>query len=209
MRILNLVLTTCLMSTFATAQELSWLELVRRPELWPAQCILKQAIKFEGGRGVQAGQKLNVLQVKANEIQLRTTDGRTTFAAEPDETDALAVASEAYAKLTPKQRELTYPSLVQRKDLWPYRVALTQTFDLGGGKTLRQGDPLRLMDVQPGKLFVLAEEIKTPSKSCHKPRTSWRKPGCSWRMNRQGRGCWSCRSLRRINRGFRGASSWS
>jgi hypothetical protein len=33
MRTLNLVLTTCLMATFATAQELSWQELVRRPEL--------------------------------------------------------------------------------------------------------------------------------------------------------------------------------
>lgn len=99
--------------------------------------------------------------MKANEIQLRTTDGRTTFAAEPDETDVLEAAREGYAKLTPKQRELTYPFLVQRKDLWPYRVVLTQTFDLGGGKALRQGDQLRLMDVQPGKLFVLAEEIKT------------------------------------------------
>ncbi len=145
----------------SAAGDLTWQELARRPELWPAQVTVKVAMNFQGGASVRTGQKVNVVRVKANEIDLVTTDGRLPFAAEPDETDALAVAGEAYAKLTPKQRELTYDSLVHRKDLWPARVALTKTFDLGGGKSVRQGDQLRVMNVEPGKVLVLMEEINT------------------------------------------------
>jgi hypothetical protein len=97
--------------------------------------------------------------LKVSEVQLTTADGQTTFSAEPDETDALAIAREAYAKLTPKQRELTYPSLVQRKELWPYVVSLKKTFDLAGGQSVREGEQLRLVEIQPDKLILLSERL--------------------------------------------------
>jgi hypothetical protein len=159
MKILDLLLATCVTATVAAAQELSWADLARRPELWPAQCTVKVAMKFEGGANVQAGQKVDVLDFKDNEVELKTTDGRTYFAAEPDETDVLAVAREAYAKLTPKQRELTYPSIVQQKELWPYRVTITRTFTLAPGKIVQTGDQVIVKDIQPGKVDVVSEKL--------------------------------------------------
>jgi len=159
MRMLNSLLAICLLAGTAAAQDLSWTELANRPELWPAQCTVKDTIKFEGGVSVPAGAKVEVVDFKGNEVELKTSDGRTYFAAEPDETDVLDVARAAYAKLTPKQRELTYPLLVQRKDLWPYRVTITRTFDLAPGKTVQAGDLVQLKDVQPGKVDVVSEKL--------------------------------------------------
>jgi Thioredoxin-like len=157
MKTLRTLPAVCLIVTVGFAQELSWAELAGRPELWPAQCTLKEAIRFQGGMTVAAGQPLSVLQVKASEIELSTADGRTTFAAEPDETDALAAARATYAKLTPRQRQLTYPSVSREKALWPARVTLSKTLELGGGKSARQGELLAVLDVQPDKLLVKSE----------------------------------------------------
>jgi hypothetical protein len=160
MKTLNILLAICWMATVTSAEELSWADLVRRPELWPAQCTMNQAVQFEGGVSVQAGQKVDVVGFKATEIEIKTTDGRVNYAAGPDETDALTLAREAYAKLTPKQRALTYESLVQQKELWPDHVTLTRTLDFGGGRSVRQGDQLRLMNVEPGKVLVAADTLK-------------------------------------------------
>lgn len=43
----------------AVAQDLTWAEMARRPELWPPQCTVKETMKFDGGATVQAGQKVN------------------------------------------------------------------------------------------------------------------------------------------------------
>jgi hypothetical protein len=64
-------------------------------------------MKFEGGASVQAGARAEVRDLKGNEVDLRTADGRTNFSANPEETDVLEVARAAYANLSPKQRELT------------------------------------------------------------------------------------------------------
>jgi len=156
---LNPLLAICLITGAAKAQELNWSGLASRPELWPAQCAVNTVIKFGGGVSIPAGTKVEVVDFKGNEVNLRTADGRTYFAAEPDETDVLDVAREAYAKLTPKQRELTYPLLVQRKELWPYRVTITRTFDLARGKTVHAGDQVLVKDVLPGKVDVVSETL--------------------------------------------------
>jgi hypothetical protein len=160
MNMLRFLAALVLISASAIAQELQWAELARRQELWPAQCSAKSEMKFDGGVVVRAGQKLTVLKISADEAQLQTLDGRTTFTAEPDEIDLLAVARTEYARLTPKQRALTYDTLLQQKDLWPLNLKLTQTIDFPGGKTVRQGEPLILLEAQPGKLLVKAEALK-------------------------------------------------
>jgi hypothetical protein len=148
-----------LLGAVAFAEDLTWQELAQRPELWPAQCTVKQAINFQGGASVQAGQVVNVLDFKGNEVELVTTDGRVNFAAEPDETDVLNVARDGYAKLTPKQRALTYPSIVQQKDLWPYRVTITKGFSLAPGKVVQVGDSVLVKDIQPDKVDVVSEKL--------------------------------------------------
>ena len=160
MKTSHLLVLIGLLAANARAQDLLWPELARRPELWPAQCTVKETMQFDGGATVQAGQKLKVLQVMANEAQLTTLDDKITFTAEPGECDVLAVARAAYAQLTPKQRALTYDALVRQKELWPASITLTKGFDLGGGRSVRTGDPLKLMDFEPGKLLVVVEPLK-------------------------------------------------
>jgi hypothetical protein len=159
MKMLNSLLAIALMAGAAAAQDLNWTELAGRPDLWPAQCTVKNTIKFEGGVSIPAGATVDVLDFKGNEADMKTTDGKTYFAAEPEDTDVLEVARAAYAKLTPKQRALTYPLIVQKKDLWPYRVTITRSFDLAPGKTVQAGDVVLVKDVQPGKVDVVSEKL--------------------------------------------------
>jgi len=128
-----------LLAGAAAAQQLTWNELANRPELWPVQCTVGAAMKFEGGLTVRAGEKVNVVDFKGNEVNLRTADGRVSFGAEPDETDVLAVAQAAYASLTPKQRALTYPAIIQKKELWPYKVTITRGLTWRPGRKCRSG----------------------------------------------------------------------
>jgi len=143
----------------AAAAALTWQELAGRPELWPAQVKVKRQLDFQGGASVRAGQAVNVYQIHANEIDLSTTDGKLNFAVGPEECDALEVARAGYAKLTPKQRKLTFGSLVSSKELWPLKVKLTQTFDLGGGRVVRAGDELSVLDFKAGQLLVKSETL--------------------------------------------------
>jgi hypothetical protein len=117
----------------APIAQLRWVELLNRPEFWPAQCTMKQTMEFQGGVTIKAGQKVKVDGLSAKEIELSTLDGKTQFTAAPEETAVLSAANEEYARLTPKQRELSYASLANRKELWPYRVNLL------AARTIRQG----------------------------------------------------------------------
>jgi hypothetical protein len=143
----------------AAAAALTWQELASRPELWPAQVTVKVPLDFQGGASVRAGQKVNVYQIRADEIDLSTTDGKLNFAVGPEESDALELARTGYAKLTPKQRKLTFGSLVSSRELWPLKVKLTQAFDLGGGRIVRAGDELSVLDFKAGQLLVKSETL--------------------------------------------------
>lgn len=137
-------------------RELRWIDLVNRPECWPAQCTMKVAMDFQGGASIKVGQRVKVDGIKGNEVELSTLDDKTQFAAAPEETDVLAAANAEYAKLTPKQRRLTYESLVHRKELWPYKVKITQTFDLGPGQRVNAGDEAIVRDVMRNKINVVS-----------------------------------------------------
>jgi hypothetical protein len=145
----------------AAPRELRWIELVNQPEFWPRQCTMKQTLEFQGGAAVKTGQTVKVDGITAREVELSTPDGKIQFAAAPEETDVLAAANADYAKLTPKQRALSYSSLARQRELWPYRVKITQTFDLGQGQRVNAGDEVVLLNIESGKLFVLAEKFRT------------------------------------------------
>jgi Thioredoxin-like len=161
MKIPNLYLAVCLMTTAAAAQELTWPQLVQQPELWPTQCTLKRGVEFPSGAGVPAGQTVEVQALHANLIEVGTLDGKSNFDVKPGDTDALAVAAATYATLTPKQRALTYAVISRQKTLWPYHVTLKGTFDLGGGERVRKGDQVVLENIEGGKLLVGLEKSHT------------------------------------------------
>lgn len=154
MKTLNLICAVTLLAAAVSAQELTWPQLLQKREFQPAQCTLKKSLEFQSGKSVKAGQTLNILEMHPDEIVLGTIDGRMSFGVKPADTDALAVANAAYAKLTPKQRELTYAVILKHPELWPWSLKLTDSFDLGG-RRWRKGDTFYLMSVKQGKLVVV------------------------------------------------------
>lgn len=147
---------TATAATAGPAVMLTWNDLVRRPETRPTTCTVKKEYRFQGGVTVRPGTLVNVVEVKPAELVLETTDGRIRFGAKPDETDILAVAGAAWSQLTPAQRELTYAVLMQRTDLWPYRLKLAVPFNLEGRST-RVGDAALLLSGQGNALLVRLE----------------------------------------------------
>lgn len=141
------------------AQDLTLAELSRRPEFLPAQVTLKQPVKLQGRPAINAGQKLTVVSIRGTSVEVETPDGRSVFNVKADDTDLLASAQATYQKLTPEQRALTYQSLLQRKDLWTYRVKLTQPMRLSGGE-LKPGTPAILVGTEGNDLLLVNEQGK-------------------------------------------------
>lgn len=152
-------LLLCLLSCAVYGQTLNWTQVSTRPELWPTQCTVKTEIKFADGATVRAGQTVNVRQFKGNEVDLVTTDGKTFFAAEQEETDVLSRANADFSALTPKQRLLTYPAIARQQDLWPYQVTITREFAVAPGKNVKIGDLVMVKDVQPDRLDVISTNL--------------------------------------------------
>ena len=162
MKTFNLILAVGLLAGVAGAQELTWSQLVQHPELWPAQCHLKHGFDFQSGAKVNAGDTVDVLEIHAKQVEVGTTTGKNfAFDVKPDDTDVLEAAQAAYAKLTPKQRALTYAAIFQNKNLWPYRLTLKDTLDLGGGRRVNKGDQVIWRAVKGNRLTVGSEKYDT------------------------------------------------
>ena len=155
------LLTGVLAASLGLAQEPSWPEVVKRKDLWPAQCTLKKSLQFQSGKGVRAGQKVDVLDIQAAQVDLGAAG--MSFSVSPEDTDCLAVARAQWSALTPAQRELTYTSILTRKDLWPYKVALTEPIELGRPDgVLQPGTQVVLFDLdKSGKLSLITERTRT------------------------------------------------
>jgi nucleoredoxin len=169
MKRLKFFLLAVFTAVTSSAAELSWDALVSQKELWPARCTVNRAIKFKQGASIEAGQQLKVVALEPTRVLATTLDGRQRLALKPEDTDILQLANGGSAKLTPsakhtsQQRELTYAAVLQRKDLWPYRVALTEPIELGAGGSmaLRRGEKVILMGLEQGRLLVATERFNT------------------------------------------------
>lgn len=155
MKTLTLILAAGLLAVTASAQELTWQQLVKHPEMWPAQCKLTHGFDFQSGAKVNAGDTVDVLEIKANQVEVGTTSGKSfAFDVKPGDTDLLEAAKAAYAKLTPKQRALTYPQIFKDQTLWPYYLTLKDTLDLGHGRRVHKGDRVIFDGLKGRKLEV-------------------------------------------------------
>ncbi|MDP3073459.1 MAG: thioredoxin-like domain-containing protein [Opitutaceae bacterium] len=159
MKTLLPIALAALVATTAVAQDLTLAELARRPELLPSQVTLKQPVKLQGRPAMAIGQKLILVSVRGTSVELETPDGRSVFTTKADDTDVLAVAQQTWQGLNPEQRALTYATLLQRKDLWPYRVKLTQAMRLSSGD-LKPGTPAILVGVEGSQLLLVYEQGK-------------------------------------------------
>ncbi len=145
-----------LLPSLAFAADLTWPDLVRRPEFWPSQCTLKRALEFESGKKVKAGQVVDVVSINPTEIEVEIPAQDLSFAPRPEETDALARANAVWKSLSPVQRELTFETLLKRQELWPYRVTLTAEFTVDGVR-FERGRRVILAGTQGRKLTVVSE----------------------------------------------------
>lgn len=162
MKTFFLMLAAGLLAATASAQELTWAQLVQHTELWPAQCRLTRGFDFQSGASVKAGDTVNVLEIHAKQVEVGTTTGKSfAFDVKPEDTDVLAAANAAYAKLTPNQRELTYAKIFKDRNLWPYRLTLKDTLDLGGGRRVNKGDQVIWRTVKGNRLTVGSEKYDT------------------------------------------------
>lgn len=133
--------------------QLGWSELVARSDLWPATCSIRRGMEFQGGGRVAAGESLKVVEIGPAEVLVQTADGRLFFGVGPEETDVLDVARRAAAALTPEQRALTWSALLDRPELWPYRVALTRALSFTD-VTLPEGRELVLLRAEGPDLVL-------------------------------------------------------
>ena len=98
---------------------------------------------------------MDVLEIHPKQVTVGTTTGKNfAFDVKPDDTDVLKAAQAEYAKLTPKQRELTYVKIFQDKTLWPYHLTLKDTLDLGRGRRLHKGDQIVFRGLKGRQLEV-------------------------------------------------------
>lgn len=114
----------------APAAELTYEDLVARPELAPRQLKPSKQLKLSDGEA---------LAVASYPVRGLQNDGVIVFSAPgstallpPDSTDILSVANQRYQQMTPAQRALEPKSLAARPDLWPEKVTLTAPYVIGG-----------------------------------------------------------------------------
>jgi len=148
-------------SVFAAAPAtLTLNDLRNNPERWPAAVTVPRDLKFQGGAGVKKGQEVRLVELSGNEVVLDDGKG-LVFALPPAETDLLARANEAWAKLSPEQREVTAAVLAKDRDLWPLRVRSTAEFELNNGTVLKAGGEYDLLSVAPGEVQLYSPQHKT------------------------------------------------
>ena len=122
---------------------MSWWELVMRPELWPRQCKVSVAYRYEA-ETISLNDSYVIVGITAEDVEIvlpSGATGRVPFA----HTDALAVANATFAQMSPEQRALELKTIIARADLWPDKVTLLKTVTTGTGEELckyQQGSEL-------------------------------------------------------------------
>ncbi len=143
----------------APVEPLTWTQLVRKREAWPAQAKLGRELRFADGAVVRAGSPIAVIELKPKEVVASASRGAITFSVEPEATDVLDVANTAWAGLTPEQRELTYAKLARSPEFWPYEIKLTVPIELPGAPSQRPGSPVLLLGYERNQLLVRIPKV--------------------------------------------------
>jgi nucleoredoxin len=135
-------------------------DLRQNPERWPAAIAVPKDLSFKGGATVKKGQTVKVSDLKGNEVIVDSGTG-LVFGLPVAETDFVARANEAWAKLTSEQREITVAGLVDDRSLWPVKVRSFAEFRLGNGGVIKSGGEYELIAVARDGVKLLAPEYNT------------------------------------------------
>lgn len=138
----------------APVEPLTWAQLVRKREAWPATAKINRELRFTDGATVRAGSEIAIVELKAREVVASANRGAITFAVEPEATDVLDVANAGWAALTPAQRDLTYAKLARSPELWPYEIKLSVPIELSGAPSQRAGSTVLFLGYDGNQLLV-------------------------------------------------------
>lgn len=141
----------------ASAADLTFQDLLRKPELRPAKCTLKETLSFQSGVTLKAGQKFDVLELNAPDSVVVAL-GRSNFELFARQTDIVEAANAEWNKLSPEQKSLTVAEVLKRRELWSYRLKVKDTFDVGRER-VSKGDTVYLMGAENGKLRVVPKSL--------------------------------------------------
>lgn len=122
----------------APPQTLGLQDLVQRPDRWPATVKLKRDFQLSGGGAVRTGQAVKVLEFDGAQVVI-DAGNELFFEIAPGDCDLLEAANQAWAALTPAQRAVDLPSLLEDAALWPERVTCHGGFQLEDGTVLAPG----------------------------------------------------------------------
>lgn len=138
----------------APVEPLTWSQLVRKREAWPAKATINRELRFSDGATVRAGSEIEIVELKAKEVVARGNRGAVMFAVEPEATTVLEAANADWAALTPAQRDLTYAKLARSPELWPYEVKLSVPIELSGAPSQRAGSRVLMLNYEKNQLLV-------------------------------------------------------
>lgn len=116
-------------------------------ERWPAAITVPRDLQFQGGAVVKKGQVVSVVQLEGADVVVNDGAG-LVFGLPIGETDFVARANEAWAKLTPEQREITGATLAADRSLWPLRAKCSGEFRFGNGTVLKPGGEYEVQAVK-------------------------------------------------------------
>jgi nucleoredoxin len=139
-------------------------DLRNSPERWPAEITVPKDLRFQGGRSVKQGQRVRVIELSGTEVVVNDGKG-LVFGLPIAETDLLARANEAWAALTPAQREITAVTLMQDRDLWPLRVRSVDEYELNNGTLLKAGSEYELLSVGRNEVQLFSREHRVSLKA--------------------------------------------
>lgn len=139
-------------------------DLRNSPERWPAEITVPKDLRFQGGRSVKQGQRVRVVEVSGSEVVVDDGKG-LVFGLPIAETDLLARANEAWAALTPAQREITAAMLTEDRALWPLRVRSADEYELNDGTRFKAGGEYDLLSVGRNEVQLYSREHRTTLKA--------------------------------------------
>lgn len=136
----------------APAKPLTWADLVNHPERWPTETKLTTQLRF-GTDTLKAGTPLKIDQVDANGARLIAPQG-FAFTAEPKMCDLLQAANALWGTLSPEQKTLTRQAIQQDVSLWPGKVKILDTLNVGNLR-IDPGTVLPVVEVKADEVTVM------------------------------------------------------
>ena len=148
----------------ASPETLTLDDLRNHAERWPAAVTVPGDLNFQSGATVKKGEVVKVADLNGGEVVVDNGRG-LVFGLPVAETDFLARANEAWAKLTPAQREISAETLGTDRSLWPVKVKTFAEFRFGNGTVIKPGGEYEVLSVGRDGVTLLAPEYNTTLKT--------------------------------------------